>query len=384
MPRSPMVSQAAMGLRESVFSRLAGRLAAHPDPVPLHLGDTHLLPPSSALLLEPHTALRYGAPAGAALLCEKLLAKLERQNGMRLESTQLQITCGATQALAVAARVLLDPGDEVITPTPHWPLIRGILGNVGAIPIEVELSQRLYADATLDPAALLLPHIGPRTSALYLATPNNPDGKVLSKAQLGSIAALAIAHDLWVIADEVYEDLLFAGTHYSIAALPGMAERTVTAFSLSKSLALAGYRLGYLVGPANVMRAARKVANHTVYNVPEVLQLAAAHVLGTDEEDAWRKRAMGCYEEAAASCALRLSGLAFVPDGATYFFLDLRAHVTDGSLWPLVETLLEEGVSVSPGEQFGSGFAGHTRICFAAVPLPRLELGLDRLRRLIG
>src|SRR5258708_4979375 len=114
----------------------------------------------------------------------------------------------------------------------------------------------------LSAAALLEPHLGPRPVALYLTTPNNPDGKVLSRANLEQLAALARARDLWVLSDEVYEDLAYAAPHLSIASLPGMAERTVTVFSLSKSLALAGYRLGYACAAEAPMRALRKIANH--------------------------------------------------------------------------------------------------------------------------
>ncbi len=382
MPRAPALSSAAMELRESIFSRLAGRLAAHPDPVPLHLGDTYLAPPASTLRLDPAQALRYGAPSGHPRLVTALVDKLARRNGLVVSPDEVLVTCGATHALAAAARALLEPGDEVLTPTPHWPLIRGIVTNVGARPVEVELSQRLYADPSLDPAALLAPHLTSRTAAIYVTTPNNPDGKVLSRAQLEALARFAIAHDLWVIADEVYEDLLYTGEHVSIASLPGMRARTVTAFSLSKSLALAGYRLGYAVGPSSVLEAVRKIANHTIYNVPEVLQEAAARVLGSDEERAWHAATLTTYAEARALVASRLPAPAHTPDAGTYFLLDLRALAAarDGTIWPLVEDLLADGVSVSPGEQFGAAFSAHARICYSAVPLDRLAIGLERLR----
>jgi len=379
VPRAPALSGAAGALRESIFSRLQGRLASHPDPVPLHLGDTYLAPPEGALVLEAQRSLRYGPPPGEPGLVERLLAKCR---GLAGSAAELQITCGATHALASAARALLDPGDEVLTPTPHWPLIRGILTNAGARPVEVELSQRLYAEPDLDPAALLAPHVGPRTAALYLTPPNNPDRKLLSRAQLDSVAAFACAHDLWVLADEVYEDLVYEGEHVSIATLPGMAERTITCFSLSKSLALAGYRLGYVVGPAAAIQAIRRVVNHTVYNVPDVLQLAAGRILGTEAELAWRRAAKARYAEARALCAERLTVPAFVPDAGTYYLLDLRPQVAKlGSIWPLIEALLEDGVSLSPGEQFGAAFSGHARLCYTAVPLDRLAIGLDRLAR---
>lgn len=389
MPRSPQLSSAARALRESIFARLQGRLQKHgADGVPLHLGDTWLEPPPGVSLEVGEAALyRYGAPAGEAQLLQALVDKLRRQNGLAwVEPSCLQVTVGATHALAAAVRTLVEPGDEVVVPTPHWPLIRGIVTNAGGVPKEAPLTQLLYADPTLDAAQLLEPAIGPRTVALYVTTPNNPDGKVLSERHLEQLALLARAHDLWVFADEVYEDLAYAAPHRSIAALPGMAERTVTVYSLSKSYALAGYRLGYAVGPPPLMHALRKIANHTVYNVPDVLQRAAARLYADAASPAWLSTARARYLEARTLAMQAVGARSFLPDGATYLFLDLRAHAKEGErgIWPLVEELLDEGVSISPGEQFGAGFERHARLCFSAVPPDRLRVGLERLERVLA
>ncbi len=389
MPRAPGLSSAAGALRESIFSRLAGRLAGHGSSgVPLHLGDTYLAPPPALHLESDDPALwRYGAPAGEPMLLEALRRKLHAKNGLSwAQPGNLQVTVGATQALSAAVRALVDPGDEVIVPTPHWPLIRGILTNAGGVPVEVSLSQRLYADPSLDAAALIEPHLTPRTVALYLTTPNNPDGKVLERRHLEQLAALARAHDLWVLADEVYEDLAYARPHLSIATLPGMAERTVTVFSLSKSFALAGYRLGYAVAPEPVMKALRKIANHTVYNVPDVLQRAAARLLDDPAGDRWLAETRRTYLEARDLAARLVSAPHHLPEGATYLFVDLSRYVGAGSeaLWPLVEQLLDAGVSISPGEQFGAGFERHARLCFTAVAPDRLPIGLERFERVLA
>ncbi|MCA1664117.1 MAG: pyridoxal phosphate-dependent aminotransferase, partial [Myxococcales bacterium] len=275
----PSLSSSANALRESIFSRLQGRLAKHgADGVPLHLGDSYLAPPMVAR--EPLQASaadwRYGAPAGDAALLAALAHKLRARNALDwVTDAHLQVTVGATAALAAAARAVVDPGDEVICPTPHWPLIRGIVSNAGGVVVEAPLSQTLYADPGADVAAILEPYVTERTAALYVTTPNNPDGKQLSLRQLESIAELARRYDLWLLADEVYEDLAWSEPHLSVASLPGMVERTLTVFSLSKSYAVAGHRLGYVVGAAAPMHALRKIANHTVYNVPTLLQRAA-------------------------------------------------------------------------------------------------------------
>ena len=388
MPRPPQLSASARALRESIFSRLQGRLGQHgADGVPLHLGDTCLAPPASARETPVTTAAdwRYGAPAGEAPLLAALADKLRRRNRLHwVTEANLQVTVGATAALAAAARALLDPGDEIICPTPHWPLIRGIVTNAGGVVVEAPLTQALYADADADAGALLAPHITPRTVALYVTTPNNPDGKQLTRRHLEQIAALARAHDLWILADEVYEDLAWAHEHVSIASLPGMAERTLTAFSLSKSYAIAGHRLGYVVGAAAPLHALRKVANHTVYNVPSVLQRIGLTLLTDPAARAWLDAARASYCEARDEASRLLLAPHFVPDGATYLFADLSRHAPHGDLWPLVERLLDAGVSIAPGEQFGRHFARHARICFSAVPRDRLRVGLARLAEVLS
>jgi aspartate/methionine/tyrosine aminotransferase len=384
VPRAPQLSQSARALRESIFARLQGRLMD--GGVPLHLGDTYLPPPSSLRLETGDAALwRYGAPAGEAALLEALARKLRARNGLAWAApANLQITCGATQALAAAVRAVIDPGDEVIVPSPHWPLIRGIVTNAGGVPVEVPLSQRLYADPSLDAAALVEPYLSERTCALYVTTPNNPDGKVLGRRHLDQLAALARARDLWVLSDEVYEDLAYDAPHESIAALDGMAERTVTVFSLSKSYALAGYRLGYAVAAEAPMRALRKIANHTVYNVPDVLQRAALAVVEDAGSPAWLDGARQAYRAARDLASSRVSAPHHRPDGATYLFVDLSRWAGEGDLRPLIERLLDAGVSISPGEQFGRGFERHARLCFSAVEPARLELGLERLERVLS
>lgn len=388
MARPPSLSESARALRESIFSRLQGRLARHgADGVPLHLGDTFLPPPLPAqAALTPLAAdWRYGAPPGEAPLLSALAEKLRARNGLAwAKEENVAVTVGATQALAAAARALVDPGDEVVCPTPHWPLIRGIVTNAGGVAVEAPLSQRLYADARADAAAILEPYVGPRTVALYLTTPNNPDGKQLERRHLESLAELARARDLWVLADEVYEDLAYAHPHLSIASLPGMAERTLTVFSLSKSYAVAGHRLGYVAGAAAPMHALRKIANHTVYNVPSLLQRVGLALVTEPQSRAWLDGARRAYLDARDEASRMLAAPHFVPDGATYLFVDLSAHAPGGDLWPLVERLLDAGVSIAPGEQFGRDFARYARICFTAVPRDRLRLGLERLASVLS
>src|SRR5262249_1202749 len=160
----------------------------------------------------------------------------------------IQITAGATHAFACALRLLCDPGDEVLLLAPYWPLIRGNVLAVGARPVEVPFTSELYQGA--DPAELLAGRVTKRTAAIYVTTPTTPDGKVLDARALEAVAEVAVSADLWVLADEVYEDYAFDGrAHRSIATLPGLDSRTLSVYSFSKSYGLAGLRVGYVTGP---------------------------------------------------------------------------------------------------------------------------------------
>src|SRR5205814_912382 len=148
--------------------------------------------------------------------------------------------------------------------------------------------------------------------------------------------------------------------------------------------ALSGWRLGYAVAAEAPRRALGKIANHTVYNAPEILQRAAARVLADPASVSWQVEARRRYQAARDLGARHLTVPHHQPEAGTYFFVDLGAHVGSDGVWPLVERLLDAGVSIAPGEQFGRDFAAHARLCFAAVPEDRLVVGLGRMASLLG
>ena len=280
---------------------------------------------------------------------------------------------------------MLDPGDEVLVGAPYWPLTVGIVHAAGGLPVEVPLSSRLYEDASLDAGTLFAERMTPRTRALYLITPNNPDGKVLPRAQLESIARFAISRGLWVLSDEVYADYVYDGRHESIARLDGMAERTLSAFSLSKSHALAGARVGFAVAPERVIALARRISTHTVFNVPVAAQRVALAALGAP--DAWVEDARRRYRAArdAAVEALRESGVRMhVPEGGSYVFVDFAPVLGGRPLTELLERAVDLGVLVAPGDAFGEGYATCARVCFTSCAGERTRVGLERLREAIG
>ena len=376
-------SAPARAMRQGVFAELekaiAARKAAGGDIVPLHIGDTHRAPPPGARIERaaadvPEAALyAYGATAGLPELRGAIAAHLRGWRRGHPEATEAHVLLGvgATHALSCAARVALDAGDEVVVVSPYWPLAHGIVTQTGARVVEAPL-------ADLEAA------IGQRTRALYVISPNNPDGSILSRGDAERIARLAVERDLWVFSDEVYADYTYAREAISLARLPGMAERTFTAFSFSKSHALAGARVGYVVGPPEAIAAARKVSVHTAFNVPVAMQRVALAALA--EGEAWIAEARADYLAArdAAAAALEGSGARFaLAEGGVYLFLDF-ADVLDGRpLKTLLELAIARGVLLAPGESFGEAHATSARLCYTSAPLPRVLEGIARLREAI-
>jgi aspartate/methionine/tyrosine aminotransferase len=401
---SPSLSRTALDVRSSLFAELGPRIEARAraglDLVELHIGDTHLPPPEGARFsstdsvdpVRPATfdppLYRYGSTSGVDALRDAFAARLARlgHGPPAIDpAKQVLVACGATHAAFCVLRSVLDAGDEVLVAAPYWPLAVGVVRAAGGLPVEVQLTSRLYEDASLDAGALLEAAMTPRTRAIYVITPNNPDGKVLSTEQLGSIARLAVSRGLWVLSDEVYADYVYDAPHVSIARLDGMADRTLSVFSLSKSHALAGARVGFAVAPERVVAVAKRIATHTVFNVPVASQRVA--LAAVTSPDAWVDDARRRYRQARdmAIDALRGSGArTFTPEGGSYLFVDFAPVLGGRPLRDLLERAIDRGVLVAPGDGFGDGYGSWARICFTSVPPDRLVEGLARLRAAIG
>ena len=393
MARYPGLSGPAEALPASVFDKLMRRLSSYQGRViPLHMGDTHLAPPEASRLgaLGFTTAAdadmyRYSPPPGKQLLLEAIAEKVHRENGLSTSGPDaVQVSLGATHALSCAVRSVLDAGDHILLLAPYWPLIRGIALSAGVRPIDVPFSQVLLRDPAADPEALIEKFVTPETAAIYLCTPNNPDGKVFGEQELGAIARVARRHDLWVLSDEVYEHFLYDGRrHLSIGTLEGMAERTFTTFSFSKSYGQAGLRVGYVVAPRPAIAAVRKMANHTVYCVPRAMQLAALMALRHGAE--FLANAHATYVSARNYAHARLSDLALLPEGSSYLWLDLSRHLRPGETdtLDLLERMAAEGVLLAPGAAFGHEFGAWARLCYTSVSREWLEEGIERVRRVL-
>jgi aspartate/methionine/tyrosine aminotransferase len=248
----------------------------------------------------------------------------------------------------------------------------------------VPLTHRLYADPTLNPESLFGEAVTDKTRALYLATPNNPDAKVLTAGQLARLAHFARTRNLWIFADEVYCDYVYEGVHTSIARFEDVADRTISIYSLSKSRALAGARVGFAVASERVISVARRIAVHTVFHPTVAAQHLALAALR--EPSSWIDDARSEYRVArdAAVGALTKAGVTLnVPEGGSYVFMDFQQLLGRRSLKDLLEAAIDAGVLLAPGDGFGRDFASWARLCFTGVPPDRLLEGVSRLVRVL-
>ncbi|HEU4385619.1 MAG TPA: pyridoxal phosphate-dependent aminotransferase [Anaeromyxobacteraceae bacterium] len=386
MARFPDPSATAATLSDRVYSALAEKARASGSRVfPLQVGDTWLEPPpfarAEAQRGEDHPRLHNYSPVqGEPRLLDAIQARLASRFGERVERDAIQVMVGATCGLSVVVDTVVDPGDEVIVLAPYWPLIRGIVASRGAVPVEVPFFDRL-GSAGFDPEAAVARAIGPRTVALYLNTPNNPSGRIVPGEVVDSLGGLARRHGLWIVSDDVYEDLCYLELPPPAWTRPALRDRTLANHSFSKSYAMAGARVGYTHGPMEVMQAIRGVQTFKTYCAPRPFQLAAARALA--EGDAWLAGTRSRYAEAGRRAAASL-GLS-APEAGSFLFFDASRWFRAGEGLPaFLERCAEAGVLLTPGPAAGAAYGTWVRLCYTAVAPAELEEALSRLRGLLG
>jgi len=387
MPRFPDTSRYVDSLSAHVFSRLAAKAKDHPGPVhPLHVGDTYREPLAAARAeaqrTEDHPRLHNYSPVqGEPELLGAIMAHLKRRGEQLIDPETVQVTSGATAGLSVVAEALLDPGDEVILPSPFWPLIRGILAKRGATPVQVPFYDRVHDDG-FDAEAALEAAVTERTAAIYVNTPHNPTGAILSDEVVAAIAAVAERHDLWILSDEVYEELWFGGMPpQPVWARADYQARCVAVHSVSKAYGLAGARVGWAHGPHAAMQAIRGVQTFSTYCAPKPMQLGAAVALRDGQR--WLAEARASYDEAASMTA-RALGIP-KPAGGTFVFFDVSDRLRDGEdTIGLLERCLDAGVLLTPGAASGEHYEGWVRLCFTSVPPDQLARALDAIAPIVG
>lgn len=320
---------------------------------------------------------RYAPSSGIEPLRSALVAKLARRNHISATEEEVLVTVGGAHALYCAFQAVLDPGSDCLLFSPYWTPIADMIRGAEARPLFVPTSsaRRNGVRATLEQFAT------PATRAVYYNTPQNPSGLVFTREDAGEVAAFARSRDLVVIADEAYEDLIYDGEHVSIASLPGMAERTISTYTFSKSYGMTGWRIGYAVAQEPFMTGMRKLVLYSTNGVATFVQWAAVEALKIPEE--YRLARLAEYRERRDLLVHGLNELGFpceLPAGAFYAFPRIDRLGKDSR--KAAARLLEEAhVATIPGAVFGTQGEGHVRFGYS-TSLTAIQQGLDALRKL--
>jgi arginine:pyruvate transaminase len=354
------------------------------DVILLSVGDPDFATPLS-IVETAVSALRagdthYADVQGRPGLRLAVAARHQAGTGLVTSADDVIILAGAQNGLFVSTLCLCDAGDEVLVPQPMYVTYEAVIRASGAVPVAVPAAAGGFR---LDPAALAA-RITPRSRAILFANPSNPTGTVMTPAELEAVAKVARAHDLWIIADEVYDELVFDGEHLSIAALPGMAERVVTVGSLSKSHAMTGWRVGWAIGPRAFTTHATNLSLCTLYGLPGFVQAAAEHALSLGDAPVAAMRAI--YKARRDFVARRLAVFpqlrCTLPQAGMFMMVDVSATglTANAFAWGLFRST---GVSVLDGAAFGAETANCLRFSFT-VAEPVLDEACTRIGRFLA
>jgi aspartate aminotransferase len=319
----------------------------------------------------------YLQTTGLPRLLEVLADKLKTKNRIPIGGPdEVMVTTGGIHALFIVCQALLEPGDEVIVPDPEWPPCAGNIALARGVPVPCPLHESLGWRYDVDE---LESKITTKTRAIYLNSPHNPTGGVLTRADVDAIAALAGRRNLWIISDEAYEDVVFDGAeHVSPASLPGMYDRTISIYTFSKTYAMTGLRLGYAVAKDPAVRdRMKKALFYTASNIASVVQFGGVGALEGSQaavtafRDELRARRDLFYDGLRDAAGDIFSGQP--PKGAFYAFVRINpewSHSSSGKgdslSWKMTEYLISEGrIGCVPGVDFGANGEGYIRFCFA-------------------
>ncbi|NLS09020.1 pyridoxal phosphate-dependent aminotransferase [Nesterenkonia sp. MY13] len=332
---------------------------------------------------------KYTPAAGLPELREAIAEKTTRDSNYAVEASQVLVTNGGKQAVYAALATLVDPGDEVIVPAPYWTTYPEAIKLAGGSMVDVFAGPDQDFKVTLEQ---LEAAVTDRTKAMLFVSPSNPTGSVYSPEETRAIGQWAAEKGIWVITDEIYENLTYDGVPFtSIASLPELADQVVILSGVAKSFAMTGWRVGWMTGPADVIKAATTLQTHLTSNVANVSQRAAlAAITGPTEPIDAMREAFDRRRKTIVEKLNRVAGFETpVPKGAFYAYVDARGALgqpiagrTPETTTELAEIILEEAkVAVVPGEAFGP--SGYLRLSYALGD-EDLAAGIDRIEKLLG
>ncbi|QRN82566.1 aminotransferase class I/II-fold pyridoxal phosphate-dependent enzyme [Chloroflexota bacterium] len=379
MPKS-YLSKTVVNLKASGIRKFFDIAATMEDVISLGIGEPDFTTPQPVIEAGVQ-ALRkgethYTSNLGIMELRTAIAENLEERYGVHYDPVnEIIVTVGVSEALYLTFTALLDPGDEVIIPTPCFVSYQAEVALAGGKPVEIYTT--MEDDFQPNPA-VIEKAITPRTKAILLGYPNNPTGTVAKRENLEAIAKIAEEHDLVVISDEIYDRLVYGQEHICFPAFPGMQERTLLLGGFSKDYAMTGWRIGYAAGPASMINGLVRIHQYSVMSAPTVSQYGALEALKVGEP--YVKEMLAEYDRRRKLVYEGLNSLGlptFEPHGAFYVFPSIHNTGLDDVTFA-ERLLLEEKVAVVPGSAFGDSGIGFVR-CSYATSYEKLEIALEKI-----
>jgi len=354
------------------------------DVISLGIGEPDFVTPwhirEAAVLALERGATSYTSNLGLLPLRREIARYVKKKNGIEYDpENEILVTVGVSEALDLAVRALVEPGDEVLYHEPCYVSYNPVITFAHGRPVAVETRMENKFRVT---RRELEEKVTPKTKVLILNYPNNPTGAALQREDVEEIAAFALEHDLVVIADEIYDELTYDQKHFSIISVPGMRERTIYLHGFSKAWAMTGFRLGYACAPAELIEAMMKIHQYTMLCAPILSQEAAIEALTTAEKDILRMKAEykrrrnfvhAAFEEMAIPCVR--------PEGAFYAFADISRFGMSSCTFAM-KLLETQNIAVVPGTAFGRCGEGFVR-CSYATSLDEIKEAMTGIARFI-
>ncbi|WP_246081421.1 pyridoxal phosphate-dependent aminotransferase [Homoserinimonas aerilata] len=350
----------------------------------------HVVEAASAAVLDPKN-YRYTQAVGLPALREAIAEKTHRDSGLKVDASQVIVTNGGKQGVYQAFATVVGPGDEVLLPAPYWTTYPEVVKLAGGVPVEVFAGVDQEYKVTVEQLEAARTE---RTKVLLFVSPSNPTGAVYTPEETKAIGEWALEHGLWVISDEIYQNLVYDGSAHAtsiVEAVPALADNTILVNGVAKSYAMTGWRLGWMVGPTRAIKGAANLQSHLSSNVSNISQHAAIAALTGPQDDVLAMRdAFHRRRDLIVSELNKIPGMVTpTPEGAFYVYPDVHGllnrewgGVTPTTSLELADLILEQAeVAVVPGEAFGP--SGYIRLSYALGDEPLLE-GVRRLQRLFG
>ncbi len=379
MDYASLLSRTVVGLKKSGIRKFFDLLDTMDDVVSLTVGQPDFVTPWHIREVGMESLQRgktyYTSNAGVPELRAEICRYLDRRFGLSYESDETLVTVGGSEAIDLAIRAVTEPGDEVIIPTPSFVCYEPIVKLCGGVPVTIPTKKEDRFKLT--PEALSAA-ITPRTKMVVLPFPNNPTGAILTQEELEGLAAVLEHTNIAVLSDEIYAEMTYGRRHVSIAALPGMKERTILVNGFSKAFAMTGWRLGFVAAPRPLAEQMLKIHQYAIMCAPTTSQLAAVEALRNGDPDIEMMTAEHDRRRLYIRAGLSAIGLdSFEPEGAFYIFPEIGKYGLSSDEF-CNRLLYEKRCAIVPGTAFGEGGEGFARLSYA-YSVKHIDKALERM-----